>query len=70
MYHLGKLCKICFVFDCGAEFQENIINKELLSGPDLTNQIIGALTRFCEEKITFMADVEAMYHHGQVSEDQ
>ena len=70
VYHLGKLCKICFVFDCSAEFQENFINKELLSGPDLTNQIIGVLTRFCEEKITFMADVEAMYHHGQVSEDQ
>ena len=58
------------VFDCSAEFQGRSINKELLSGPDLTNQIIGVLTRFREEKIAFMADVEAMYHHVQVPEDQ
>ena len=46
------------------------MNKELLSGPDLTNQIIGIMTRFCEEKIPFMADVVAMYHQVQVPEDQ
>ena len=38
------------------------MNKELLPEPDLTNQIIGVLTRFHEEKNAFMVDVEAMYH--------
>ena len=33
-------------FDCSAEFEDRSINKELLSGPDLTNQIVGVLTCF------------------------
>ena len=58
------------MFDFSAEFQGNCINKELLSGPDLTNQIIGVLARFREEQIAFMADVEAMYYQVQVPEYQ
>ena len=67
VYHPSKPGKIRVVFDCSAEFQGRSINKELT---DLTNQIVGALTRFCEEKIVFMADVEAMYHQVQVPEDR
>ena len=70
MYPPSKPGKIHVVFECSAEFHRRSINKELLSGPDLTNQIIGALTGFHEEKIAFMADVEAMYHQVQVPEDQ
>ena len=66
MHHQGKPGKIiCVVFDCSAQFQETSSNKELLSGPGLKNQIIGVLTRFHEEKIAFMADIEAMYHQLQ-----
>ena len=36
--------KIRVVFNCSAKFQGRSINKELLSGPDLANQIIGVLT--------------------------
>ena len=50
VYYPSKPGKIC-LFDCSAEFQGRSINKELLSGPDLTNQIIGVLTRFREEKL-------------------
>ena len=32
--------------------KEHPYNKELLSGPDLTNQIIGVLTRFCRSHIS------------------
>ena len=70
VYHPSKPGKICVVFNCTVEFQGKSINKELLSGPDLTNEIIGILTKFQEEKIAFMADVEAMYHQVQVLEDQ
>ena len=70
MYHPSKPGKIRVVFDCSAEFQGRFINMELLSGSDLANQIIGVLTRFRVEKIAFLADVEAMYHQGQVPEDQ
>ena len=58
----SKPRKICVVFDCSAAYKGRFINKELLSGPDLTNQVIGVLTIFREEKIAFMADVEAVYH--------
>ena len=66
----SKPRKICVVFDCSAAYKGRFINKELLSGPDLTNQVIGVLTIFREEKMAFMADVEAMYHQVQVPEDQ
>ena len=36
----------------------------------MTNQIIGVLTRFREEQIAFMADVEAKYYQVQVPEYQ
>ena len=70
VYHSSKPGKICVVFDCSAEFQGNCMNKELFSGPDLTNQIIGVLTRFCKEQIAFMANVEAMYYQVQIPEYQ
>ena len=70
VYHPSKPGKIRVVLDCSAEFQGRPINKELLSGSDFTNQFIGVLTRFREEKIVFMADLEAMCHQVQVPEDQ
>ena len=68
VYHPSKPEKIRVVFDCSAEFYGKSINKELLSGPDLTNQIIGIMTRF-REKIAFMTDIEAMYHQVLLPDD-
>ena len=36
--------------------------------PDLTNQLIGVLIRFREERVTIMADIEAMFHQVKVAE--
>ena len=58
------------VSDCSAEFRGKSINRELISGPDITNHIIGIMTRFREEKIAFMADIEAMYHQVLVPDGQ
>ena len=41
-------------------------NLTLISGPDLTNQIVGVLTRFREDEIAFMADIEKMFYQVQV----
>ena len=50
------------VFDLSAEFHGTLINKALLSGPDLTNQIIGVR----EEQIAVTGDIEAMYYQVKV----
>ena len=50
VYHPSNPDKIRVVFDCSAEFQGKSINRELLSGPDLTNQISGIMIRFKKEE--------------------
>ena len=70
VYHPSKPDKTHVVFDCSLEFQGKSINREFLSGQDLTNQTTGVWMRFREEKIAFIADVEVMYHQVHVQEDQ
>ena len=43
VYHPRKLGKLQVVFDCSAEYNGVPINKTLMSGPDLTNQIISKI---------------------------
>ena len=62
VYHLCKPVKIRVVFDCSNEFHGTPLNKELLPGPGLTNELVGVLTRFRTEEVAFMADIEAMFH--------
>ena len=58
------------VIDCSAEFGRTSLNKPLIAGPDLTNQLVGVLTRFREEHIAYMVDIEAMFHQVRVPEIQ
>ena len=57
------------VFDCAASFQGTSLNKELLQGPDLSNSLIGVLTRFRQDHVAIMADIRAMYHQVRVPEE-
>ena len=66
VYHPSKPGKICVVFDLSAEHHGVSINKELLPGPDLTNQIVGVLLRLREEPIAVTGDIEAMFHQVKV----
>ena len=70
VYHPKKPRKISVVFDLSAEHHGVSVNKELLPGPDLTNQIIGVLLRFREEPIAVTGDIEAMFHQVKVPEKQ
>ena len=70
VYHTNKPGKIHMVFDLSAEFHGTSINKALLPGPDLTNQIVGVLLRFTEKEITVTGDIEAMYHQVKVPENR
>ena len=50
------------VFDTAAEVNGNSLNKTLLASPDLLNSLVGVLQWFCNYRVAFSADIEAMYH--------
>ena len=54
--------KIRVVFDCSARYRGSSLNDILIQGPDLTNSLVGVLTRFRQEDIALMADIEGMFH--------
>ncbi|XP_030596228.1 uncharacterized protein LOC115787620 [Archocentrus centrarchus] len=56
------------VFDCGATYQGTSLNGELLQGPNLTSSLLGVLTRFRQEPVAFMGDIQAMFHQVKVAE--
>lgn len=62
VYHPQKPGKIHVVCDCSAKFQETSLNDHLLTGPDLTNMLIGVLCRFWKGPVAVMSDVERMFH--------
>lgn len=66
IYHPQKPGKIRVVFDCSARFQETSLNDQLLTGPELTNTLVGVLCRFRKGPIAIMCDVEKMFHQFHV----
>ena len=46
------------------------MNKQLIPGSDLTNQIVGVLIRFREEQDVFMGDIEAMSYQVRIPKCQ
>lgn len=50
------------VFDSNCEFEGVSLNKVLLPGPDLMNNLIGVLMPFRRENITVICDIEQMFH--------
>jgi len=62
--------KLGVVFDCSASFQGTSLNDHLLQGPDLTNSLVGVLSRFREHSVVFMGDIESMFYQVRVPEAQ
>ena len=50
------------MFDCTAKFQGTSLNDQLSSGPDLTNSLVGVLTRFLEEQVALVSHIEGMFN--------
>lgn len=50
------------VFHCSARYKGTSLNEQLHQGPDWTNSLVSVLTRFRQELVTLVADVEAMFH--------
>ncbi|KAK3745210.1 hypothetical protein QZH41_004249 [Actinostola sp. cb2023] len=66
VYHPQKPNKVRVVFDCSAKWRGTSLNDQLLQGPDLTNSLVGVLTRFRQEPVALMADIEAMFYQVKV----
>ena len=64
--HPQKPNKVRIAFDCAAKFQNVSFNQQILQGPDLTNSLTGVLTRFREQSIAVMADIEKMFYQVRV----
>ena len=62
VYHSSKPGNIRVEFDCSAEFNDKSINKALIRGPYLTNQLIGVLKRFRQGHVSFIGDIESMFY--------
>lgn len=45
------------------------MSSEQLSGPQLTNSLLGVLVRFRKERIGIMADIQKMFYSFTVRED-
>ena len=68
VFHPHKPGKVRVVFDCSAQHGGTSLNDQLLKGPDFLNSIVAVLTRFREEKVAIVADVEGMFNQVRVSE--
>ena len=62
--------EICVVFDCSSQYRGISINRNLLSGSDLTNQLVGILIRFRVGPVACMANIQAMFYQVKVPESR
>ena len=64
--HPRKKDKVRVVFDCAARYGGTSLNEQLLQGPNLTNNLVGVLTKFRQEQVAVVADVQSMFHQVKV----
>ena len=69
IYHPKKPHKIRIVFDCSAKYGGTSLNDQLMLDPDLTNSLVGVLTRFRQDRVAFMADIQAMFRQVRVPDE-
>ena len=62
VYHPHKPGKIRVVFDCLAKFMGKSLNDMLYKGPNLFNSLVGVLSRFREDRVAVIADIESMFY--------
>lgn len=62
-----KKKKLRIVFNCSQEFNGESLNKHLIQGPLLTNDLTGVLLRFRQERIALTCDIEGMFHQIRVN---
>ena len=66
VYHKEKK-KIRIVFNCSLKYKGLCLNNALYQGPDNTNNLLGVLLRFREDKVAVLADIEKMFYMVKVT---
>ena len=66
VFHPQKPEKVRVVFHATAKYKGKNLNKELFTGPDLPNSLVGVLLRFRNHKTALVEDVEAIFHQVRV----
>ena len=66
VYHPNKPVRIRGVFDSSATFEGVSLIQMLMSGPDLTNSLLGILLRFRNDKVAAIGDIEQMFYRFYV----
>lgn len=69
VFHPQKPGRVRCVFDSSAKQNNISLNDVLITGPDLTNSLLGILLRFRKEAIAITADIEHMFYCFYVHED-
>ena len=66
----AKPGKVRVAFDCSEGFVKTFHNKQLITGPNLTIQLIGVLTRFREEHTAHMVHIEPIFHQARIAKNK
>ena len=70
MSTIKKKEKIRIVFNCSLKYRGISLNDKLLQGPDLTNNLFGVLSRFRENEVGVLADIQKMFYQVKVPSSQ
>ena len=62
MVNINKPGKIRVVFDAGATYNSASVNKSLMNGADLLNNLVGVLTRFRIGRYAIMGNIEQIFY--------
>lgn len=69
IYHPKKSSQIRVVFDSSAQCQGTSLNQVLLTGPNLTNDLLGILLRFRQGPVAVTVDIQQMFYGFYVRPD-
>ena len=69
VYHHRKKDKVRVVFDSDAKYGGVSLKDVLLSGPDLTDSLLGIILRFRREQVAAIADIQQMFYCFKVNEE-
>ncbi|KAK3100574.1 hypothetical protein FSP39_022032 [Pinctada imbricata] len=67
--HPKKPEKVRGVFDSSIVYQGHSLNDSLLSGPNLTNNLLGILLRFRKDEFAIAGDIQLMFYQFCVNEN-